>query len=109
MNKKEAIQAVLDGNRVRMREWDIGRYIEMNSAFNVVDEKRNSFDFNRYCHDPYSDRWSLHEAKKELSADKIVEAVISCLNKTSLGLNGATVSEHYIDRFLRNKLGFEND
>lgn len=43
-----ALQAVLDGHKVRYENWAHGCYVYLNTKKNIVDDDGERFDFNDY-------------------------------------------------------------
>jgi hypothetical protein len=60
MNSREAVQALLDGKKVRYYKWDKSEYIEMyNVSTRLIDEDGDPHYWNLECYD--CSGWELYE------------------------------------------------
>jgi len=60
VNSREAVQALLDGKKVRYNKWDKSEYIEMEKeSTDIKDERGNPHVWNLECYD--CSGWELYE------------------------------------------------
>jgi len=60
VNSREAVQALLDGKKVRYNKWDKSEYIEMEKeSTDIKDERGDPQAWNLECYD--SSGWELYE------------------------------------------------
>ena len=60
MNSREAVQALLDGKKVRYKDWDPSEYVEMEKeSTDIKDERGDPQGWNLECYD--SSGWELYE------------------------------------------------
>lgn len=60
MNKREAIQAILDGKKVRRKDWSNKNYFCLLIVDGFNDSNRNNF----YINSEKNDNWELYEEPK---------------------------------------------
>jgi hypothetical protein len=92
MNEKEAIQAMLNGEKVKNTVYDVGRYYEFNPDRPLSDPSRvfeEIIDVCIHCDDKH---WEIYKEKKKVNAWEYIneffgEHATTVVNNTPNGVN----------------------
>ena len=70
MNKREAIQAMLNGEKITMPEWDKGAFIYMDKNGDIIDEEDGWFSLNEESFNG----WEIYKPEPKFEVGEFVQS-----------------------------------